>query len=162
MGNLLKAIAISLGIRFLANAGSRAAGNIATNIDWTYEKIQRKDLGITIREGRVVGLVKIKLRILNRNAVSIYLQGYQATIMQEGVRLGSVTSLDQNIELPSGEPRTISAEFEIAGQEFIERLQSLLEGNGDGLAPIQINGRVTLSNGFSFAIPQTLEFFALT
>lgn len=159
---LLRTLLVGIGLSAASRLFGRVASNVSGNFDWTVEKIQRRDLGVTIREGRVVGLIKIRVRILNRNPFSVFLQGYRAVISREGTALASVATAGASIELPSNEPRTIVAEFTIPGQEFVNQLRLLLAGESDFLAPIDIQGEVTLSNGIMLPINQRIEFFALT
>jgi len=161
MGKLLRIVAAGLVFSLFRSGVSQAAGNVAGNFDWALEKIQREDIKVRLVQGQLHGFVKIGVRIFNRNPVSVTLQGYRASISQQGQTLASVVTSNAQIELPANEVRTISAEFEISGKDFAERIEQLLNG-GELLAPIDIAGELTLGNGIVLPIDQSLEFFALT
>lgn len=160
MGNIVR-----LGIVGLLLYGLRAAGQTISaatgKVQWEMQPIRRSDIRLNFREGRLVAIIKVRLSIINKNPVSIYLQGYRAVISQEGNPLGSLATTTR-IELPSNEPRTLEADFTIPGGNLVNRLQDLLEGKGSAISPIRIDGELELGNGLVLPIRQQLELFALT
>jgi hypothetical protein len=162
MGNVLRNIAIGLALNFAFRKFGEAAGGVADNIEWSIEKLRKQDLSVDLRQGKVVGLIKLKLRVRNKNSVSIFLRAYNATISQEGTLLGSVSTQDPNIELPAGEERVLSTEFVVMGEEFTDRLQEILAGRASLFSPIDINGIVRFNEGVQIRLAQQVEFFAIS
>lgn len=161
MGNVLRNIAVGLFFNFAFSRLRQSVSSIASNIIWKVDDIGFNDLSLDIRQGKLVGLVGVNLNILNKNAVSVYVKGYRATIYQNGMLLGSL-STTTNIELPSNQPRQLAATFVVPGEDFVKRLEALLAKRGSVLDPIQIKGEVLLNDSIAFPISQQINFFTVS
>lgn len=157
MGTLLKLVG-GLALGYLAL--SQVAGKASSSVSWALMPLKLSDLKIKILEGKLTAVIVSRLNIRNDNPVSLYLEGYRADLTQEGQRLAMIDTVTR-IELPAGETRQLTAEFRVRGEEFVQRLEQLLTG-GQALAPIDIKGKIRLSNGLELPISRRLEFFALT
>lgn len=157
MGKLLQIVGgLALGYLLLSKVASGAAGSVT----WAMLPLKWKDLRLDVVNGKLTAYIKSRLNIRNDNPVSLYLEGYRATISQEQQRLAALDTVTR-IELPSGETRQLTAEFKIQADEFVHRLEQLLSG-GSALSPIDIDGKLRLNNGLELPISRRLEFFALS
>lgn len=163
MGRLLRNIAIGVALNFALSKLSATASNVASKqINWTLEPLRREDLGATVRQGRVMGLIKARIKVVNLSPVAITLQGYQAILRRNGELLASLGVGNSGISLPPQQPVVLTAEFVVPGNEFTAQLRQLIDGQTRVLDPIDIAGQLIFSNGLKINIDNQLRFFSLT
>lgn len=160
MGKLLKIIIVGAALKLASSRFNVAATDVANNFKYIVNKPSKKDIRITLRDGKLVGVIKLGVSIKNENPISVYLNAYRANLKRNDRLVGSINTTTK-IELPSNETRTITAEFVLSGENIISELEAILEG-GSLLSPIIIDGQIELSTGLVLPISQKLEFLKVS
>ena len=156
MGTILRYV----GIFFLISRVAGKSFNAAySNVDWNFLPIRRKDFRLQIREGKLLGVIRLRMAVTNSNPVPIMVEGFKATISQGTQTLGIINTTDA-IQLPVNEKKELGLSLDIDSTSFLERVKAIAEGAG-ALDPIKINGVVNIQGGNALPISQTVSFFSV-
>ncbi len=100
------------------------------------------------------------MTILFKQSFSLNLSAQQLrlSLSQQGNYLGQVV-VNELIALPNNTTVEIPFDVIVPAGEFLNRIQSILDGTGQWYAPIDINGSIELTNGFVAPIRSSVKFF---
>lgn len=158
MSHLLK-IAGGIGIGYLLLG--RAAGALFNRIEYNFAGFRRGDFRIRIREGMLVGMLRIRYRIKQSSGLNLFAEGLRLALYQQDQYLGQVR-LDERVSLPNGEEVEIPFDLVIPASDLLNRLEKLFtDTSSSWYAPIQIEGRLVLSDGRILPIKSSLNFVSL-
>lgn len=144
MGQILKVFG-GLALLYLG-FGSQVTGAIYDRIEYNFGKFRRSDIRIDLREGNVIGKLRLTLMFKQSFGLNLSANRLQLNLRQQDQFLGEVT-VNQPVTLPHATTVPIPLDVIVPASDFLDRLQSVLEGKGQWYAPIKVTGTLTLSNG---------------
>lgn len=142
--------------------GSRVSGAIFDRIEYSLAKVRREDVAVRIEEGRLYGLIKLRLWFKQSLGTNLSLTGVSLGFTQQGAYLGNIRA-NQNILLTNGQTVEVPLLLRVPAGSLLSHLQTLLEGStSNPLAPIEISGFLYLSNGRQVPVRFTMNFFSFS
>ena len=159
MSQLLRIAAYSaLGYLLL---GGRVIGAVMDRFTYELGKPRLSDIGLDWRNGEAFALLKMRLYLKQSTGLDLSVMSVSLNFSQGGNPLGSVRTNQSSI-LPNNETVEVPLKLDIPQGKFFAHLQSLAEPqtNRFALDPIKATGSVTLSNGISFPVFFTMNFFS--
>lgn len=147
---------IALGKVLLGNA----ANALSSKISYKLLPMRLSDFSVKVVKGVILGILTIRLEIKNESGVNLTAQSFSAIVSQEGAKLGDVLTANE-VQLIDGEEKTLAVNINIGATTFLSRVQQYLGGSANYMAPIDIKGRLTFTNGQSIVINRQLQFFSI-
>lgn len=159
---LNKLLTIAGGLSILYRIfGAQVTGAIYKRVHYDIGKIRKRDIGVTIRNGRLVGLLNLRLFVQQKFGISISLSGLDLEFTQSGNQLGHV-KMNKVVVLPNDTTTTVPFQLEVPAGKFLDHIQRIIDGSqASVLAPVSAKGKAYLSNGVSIPISFTLNFLSL-
>ncbi len=157
MTTVLKWVGILLlGARLIGKGAALAGDKI------TYEilPIRKEDFRVQISdEYGLIGVIKLRLKLQNSNPVPIRVQSFQANIDQAGTRLSQVSTTNI-VELPPEQVVQTSITLNVLAGNVLDRIRTVLN-RGGLLAPLEIQGKLHLTNNTSVPVNTKVAFFTV-
>ncbi len=139
----------------------QAATALFSQIEYGFLPIQRGDFRVAIEGVKVVGKLRVKMKVFNKSQVPLTANQLRATLSQQQQTLGHI--ITQNaVQLPAGQEKVLSFDVTIPAAEALERIQEVLNsGLTAAISPIQVKGGLVFSNGKSLTINKQIQFFSV-
>lgn len=149
------------GLFLLYQVAGQAATALFSQIKYSFLPIQRGDFRVAIEGVKVVGKLRVKMKVFNKSQVTLTASQLRATLTQQNQILGHI--ITQNaVQLPAGQEKVLSFDVTIPAAEALERIQEVLNsGLTSAISPIQVKGSLVFSNGKSLTINKQIQFFSV-
>lgn len=149
------------GLFLLYQLASRAANTFFSQIEYSFLPIQRGDFWIGLEGTRVVGKLRIRMKVENQSQVGLTAQQLRATLSQQNQLLGNILT-SNTVQLPAKQEKTLSFDVTIPATDALERFEQILNsGITSAIAPIHVKGTLVFSNGKSLTINKQIHFFSV-
>ncbi|MEM6771195.1 MAG: hypothetical protein AAF597_11480 [Bacteroidota bacterium] len=160
MGQIFKLIGVVsvAGLLF----GERLFNAIHDRYEYSLDRLRGGDIRFDFRRGKVVGLLDIRLFIKQLFGITLTLTGVELTFRQNNILLGVLDHVEL-VNLPHATTTEVPLTLVIPAGPFLERLRQITEpGNlSSAIAPLEISGRLYLSNGVSLPVRRSLNFLSI-
>ncbi len=156
----MKALQIIGGLAIGQYLLGNAANAISRNISYSILPMRIGDFSIKVVDGVVLGILRLRLQVKNETGVNLTAQSFSAIVSQQGVKLGDVLTANR-VELVHGEEKELGVNVNIGATTFLSQIQKYFSGEMSFVAPLDIRGKLTFTNGQSIIINRQLQFFAL-
>lgn len=149
------------GLFLLYQVVGQAATALFSQIEYSFLPLQRGDFRVAIEGAKVVGKLRVKMKVFNKSQVPLTASQLRATLTQQQQTLGHI--ITQNaVQLPAGQEKVLSFDVTIPAAEALERIQEVLNsGLTSAISPIQVKGGLVFSNGKSLTINKQIQFFSV-
>ena len=142
--------------------GDRVTSAVFDRIEYDFSPIRAKHIRPDVTdEGKLLALVRIELRLKQTFGVNLFAQRLQLQLSQQGEHLGRIT-VNEPVSLPNATTTPIPVDAIIPAGDFLNRLFSILKDPANrAMAPIDIRGTLTLSNGIDVPVFTSLDLTSL-
>lgn len=149
------------GLFLVYQLASRAANSFLSQIEYSFLPIQRQDFRVGVDGVKVVGKLRVRMRVLNKSAVNLTAQELRVRLSQQNQPLGAILTRNP-IQLAAGQEKALSFEVTLTATDALDRLEQILaSGLSTALSPIDIKGTLVFTSGQSLTINTQLQFFSV-
>lgn len=160
MGQIFKLIGVVsvAGLLF----GGQLLNAVHDRYEYSLDRMRGGDIRFDFRQGRVIGLLDIRLFIKQLFGITLTLTGVELTFRQNNVLLGVLDHVEL-VNLPHAQTTEVPLTLIIPAGPFLDRLEQITQpGNlSSAIAPLEISGRLHLSNGVALPVRRTLNFLSI-
>jgi hypothetical protein len=160
MGQILKLIGIVATAGYLF--GDQLSSAIHERYEYSFDGLRQGDIRFDFRQGRLVGLLNLRLLVKQMFGTNLTLTSVQLSFKQQGILLG-VLNHTELVILPHAETVENPIALVIPAGPFWDRLEQIMQpGNlSSAIAPLEISGKLFLSNGIAIPISRSLNFLSI-
>ena len=137
-----------------------AANALSSKISYSLTPMRLSDFSIRFTDGVILGVLTLRIKLKNETGVNLVASSFAAVVSQQGAKLGDVLTSNQ-VQLIHGQEKVLAVKVNIGATAFLTRVQQYLNKTADFMAPLDIRGKLTFTNGQSIVINRQLQFFAI-
>ena len=137
-----------------------AANALSSKINYSIMPMRLSDFSIRFTDGVILGVLTLRIKLKNETGVNLVASSFAAVVSQQGAKLGDVLTSNQ-VQLIHGQEKVLAVKVNIGATAFLTRVQQYLNKTADFMAPLDIRGKLTFTNGQSIVINRQLQFFAI-
>lgn len=122
------------------------ATGIFSKIEYRFLPLKKSDFKIRIEDNTIKVVVYPKMVVTNNNSFGVSINKMNVTLSRAGEKLGTVVT-NNPIEFTPQEEKQLAFEAVLDSQDLVQQIDNLLKGKSTVMTPIDIRGKLYLSNG---------------